>query len=87
MTPTTEPTDDEIEVHCAKCGSADIRERNAAYALFPVLAWERDPDGGVRPADYDTDVSPDFEPEDVSEQYVCGNCGARYRIDQLTEAK
>jgi ribosomal protein S27AE len=83
MTPTT----DDIRVHCAKCGSADIRERNVAYAELPVIAWEREADGGVKPADYETDVSADWEPDDVSHQYVCGNCGERYRIDQLTEAK
>jgi hypothetical protein len=77
------PTD--IEVLCPNCGNADIRERNVAYAVLPVLAWTRDKDGRVVPEEYDTDVGADWEAEDVSDQYVCYRCHHRMTLDQLTD--
>ncbi len=75
---------DEIVVVCPKCGSDDLREKNTAYAELRVLGWERDESsGGVIPSDYDTDVSVDWEVQDVSHQYVCAFCDAAWALDDL----
>lgn len=63
-----------ITVHCPKCGSEDIREKNVAYAELPVWEWDEDETGQLHPADYDTDVSADWEVEDVAHQYICRGC-------------
>lgn len=60
-------------VKCPNCGSTDIREKNLAYAELKVLDWEWDVESEnlVRPADYDTDASVDWEVMDHRHQYVC----------------
>jgi DNA-directed RNA polymerase subunit RPC12/RpoP len=76
---------DEIRVRCPECGSTDIRERNVAYAELPVLSWARDDvTGELKPEDYDTDASADWEVEDVSLQYVCYRCRHRMRLSDLS---
>ena len=64
-----------ITVRCPKCGSADIRERNTAYAELPVLGWTWDDEEKVlTPESYDTDVSVDWECADECDAYVCHGC-------------
>lgn len=62
-----------MTVHCPMCGKMDIREKNVAFADLPVLEWDWE-DGELRPVDYDTDVSADWEAEDTPDQYVCFDC-------------
>lgn len=74
----------DFTIHCPKCGSEDIREKNVAYAELSVFEWRLDDDIPV-PEDYDTDASADWECEDVWDQYVChgDGCGWSGSCDQL----
>lgn len=65
----------EMTVHCPKCGSEVIGEKNVAYVEMRVWEWEWDAEAGQpQPMEYDTDVSPDWEVQDVERQYVCRDC-------------
>jgi hypothetical protein len=64
-----------LTVHCPKCGEIDIREKNIAVANLAVLGWEWDAEAEeVRPTDYDTDESADWEAADGPNIYVCYGC-------------
>lgn len=64
-----------MTVHCPKCDSRDIREKNVAYAELPVWEWDWDDEiKQPQPVDYDSDVSVDWEVLDVANQYVCHDC-------------
>lgn len=60
-------------VCCPECGSSDIRERNVASALLPVVSWLVE-DGEVVPDHYDTNQTVAWEMEDTIYLYVCHAC-------------
>ena len=73
-----------MTVTCPKCKSTDIREKNIAVAELPVWGWEWDvANDQPQPADYDFDVSPEWEVDDVANQYVCHDCDWRGTLADL----
>lgn len=73
-----------MTVHCPKCGCDIIKERNVACANLEVLEWEWDEEAEeVRPANYDTDESADWETDDVLNQYVCAECDWEGPLSEL----
>ena len=75
-----------MTVHCPKCDSTEIREKNVAYANLDVLGWEWDDESGQpQPSDYDTHVSADWECCDaVALQYICAMCDWEGNLENLT---
>lgn len=71
-------------VHCPKCGGADIRESNTAYAELPVTHWLFEEGEAPEPQSYDTDVSIDWQTADGPNNYVCNECRWEGSTDELT---
>lgn len=73
----------EMTVHCPKCDSTDIHEKNVAYAEIEVFGWDWTETDGLQPTDYDS-VSADWEVDNVKNQYACHGCWKwKGRLDQL----
>lgn len=75
-----------MSVHCPKCGSDVIREKNIAVTNLEVIGWEWDEKAEtVQPTDYETDNDPEWEANDVENQYTCGmgTCDWEGSLDDL----
>jgi len=69
------PENSGMTVHCPKCDSTEIREKNVAYANLDVLDWEWDEEAGQpHPTDYDTGADAEWECSDARLQYICAMC-------------
>lgn len=65
-----------MTVHCRKCGSAELAEKNVAFAALPITGWTIE-DGVPSPAAFETSqVEVEWETvSDDTETYVCEECG------------
>lgn len=62
-------------VHCPKCGSTAICERNIALADIRVTGWELDEHGEPEPTGFRTeDADAEWFTEDRDDPYTCIGC-------------